>query len=224
MYHPIYHFQIAFKTKELLKPQPHPNHPQVRGMLHYYFQAGKIIKQYLEITDANLRLVDQAMITTDFYRHNHQFYQTYFPELIQPSLQTLTRHQLSPEQIKTVNNYFRKSFRTIKSQYALLAGSNISGAKADGFKSPIRCFSDSYQNINLTNVFDHYRYNPVQIDPHHLDIQETISLDYLLNHQQILPHFASYFYQANPSYRPYYQFQQNRQFNFPAAQLKTISQ
>lgn len=220
MSQPVYHFCIAFKTKSLLKPQPHPNQPQVSGYLHYYFYRSKIIKQFIEITSANIRLVDPKMIKTDFYRHNYQFYQSYLPDLISDQNQII-RHQLTKQQIATINQVFQNSTKTIKSQYALLVGSNISGAKSDGMKSPIRCFDGHYQNINLTNVFDHYHYQADQNDWSSY-IKETIDLDYLVKHQQILPNFANYFYQSNPKYDPYHIANSHR-FQFPQHQITTIA-
>lgn len=160
------------------------------------------------------------MVKTDFYRHNYQFYQTYLPDLISDSNQ-IVRRQLTKQQIATINQVFQSSTITIKSQYALLAGSNISGAKSDGAKSPIRCFDGHYRNINLTNVFDHYRY---QVDQSNWldDSKETINLDYLIKHQQILPDFANYFYQSNPKYNPYY-IANSHGFYFPQHQLETIA-
>lgn len=220
MSQPVYHFRIAFKTKSLLKPQPHPNQPQVSGYLHYYFHRSKIIKQFIEITNANIRLVDLKMIKTAFYRNNYQFYQSHLPDLISNQNQ-IARHELTKQQIAIINQVFQRSTKTIKSQYALLAGSNISGAKSDGAKSPIRCFDDHYENINLTNVFDHYHYQADQSDCL-ANVKETIDLDYLVKHQQILPNFATYFYQSNPKYNPYYIANSHR-FYFPEHQNATIA-
>lgn len=227
MYQPIYHFRIPFATKGLLKPKLDPNDICIAGTIHYYFSNQVIIKQVLEVERANVRTIDPMLKQTAYWKQlaNQQFHQKYFA-IYEHQATKIIRHNLSQWEIAKVNRYFKTCQRTIKSQFALLSGANISGAKADGKKSPIRCFDLSGvfndENLNLTNVFDQYHYRK----ENDFDLTNVVDIDieYLLTNQQILPNFNTYFYRANPQLKnPQSISQHQNRFQLPAKQQQFVA-
>ena len=114
------------------------------------------IDSYLELEKANFRLTDLKMIKpTAYYKKKAKEFRDQYldpwsnldPEMINKKI----LQELTDEQIKILNVFFKKQNTTIRNMFSWLSGSNPTGAKKNPNNSPIRCIDNDFFDCNFAN-------------------------------------------------------------------------
>ena len=160
------------------------------------------IDEYLELEEANFRLTDLNMITPTVYYKNKlvkEFRDQYLdqwsnhdPKMIKDE----SKHQeLTNEQIKIVNDFFKKQETTIKKMFSLLSGSNISGAQTNHKASPIRCIDNDFFDCNFANPLKKFQAKKAKLTKNYPNKLSTYTLidvwnkDLINNFKTIFNHY-----------------------------------
>ena len=161
------------------------------------------IDEYLELEKANFRLTDLNMITPTIYYQDplvREFRDQYLdlwsnhdPKIIKDKPK---RQELTSEQIKIVNDFFKKQSTTIKEMFSLLSGSNISGAKTNHKASPIRCIDNDFFDCNFANPLKELRAKKAKLTKKYPNDLPTYTLIDIWNND-LIENFKTIFIQYN---------------------------
>ena len=154
--------RIPFATKKYIKKEN--NGLLIRGNAYFIFDLYKkvFIDEYIEIIEGNYRITDYDIIKpTDYYKNKLfrnfrdnflDMYSNHNPK----EIKTVTHQKLKSNEIIEINKSFKEMHTTVKSMFACLSGSNITGAETNNKASPMRCIDNEYFDCNFANVIKHY--------------------------------------------------------------------
>ena len=168
------------------------------------------IDEYLEIEKANFRLTDLNMIIPTVYYKNKlvkEFRDQYLdqwsnhdPKMIRDE----SRYQeLTNEQIKIINDFFKRLNKTIKIMFSLLSGSNISGAETDSKASPLRCIDNDFFDCNFANPLKQFKAKNKELTKNYPDNLPIYTLMDIWNNN-LIDGFKEIFIKYNPDHEILY--------------------
>ena len=169
------------------------------------------IDEYLEIEKGNFRLTDLKMITpTDYYKKNKwikEFRDQYLDQWSNHDPKMIidkSRHQeLTNEQIKIINDFFKKQNKTIKSMFSLLSGANISGAETNPKASPLRCIDNDFFDCNFANPLKEFKAKNKELTKNYPDNLPIYTLMDVWNNN-LINNFKEIFSKYNPDHEILY--------------------
>ena len=202
--------RIPFATKGYIKKLP--NSIIIKGDAIFIFDTvyNHYIDSYLELKRANFRLTDMKMIKpTDYYKDKQvkEFRDRYLdpwsnlnPEMINGKK---ILQELTAEQIKILNVFFKNQNTTIRNMFSFLSGSNISGAETNPKASPIRCNDSEFFDCNFANPLKKFKAKNKELTKNYPDNLPIYTLMDVWNNN-LINNFKKIFSKYNPDHEILY--------------------
>lgn len=177
---------------------------KIKGKCNFliYLKDKSIVKQYIELEEANYRVTDYDMVKTSYWKQID--IKTFREKYIKTNkIEEKRRFEtLTETKIKSINDYFKyQSNTTVLRQLSYLSGSNPSGAKKYPKASPLKCIDKDYLSFNFYNPLKKYQ-NKKHLFNQNISLKliKKVSLSDIINSNQYLDNFIEEFYSYNWMY------------------------
>ena len=201
--------RIPFATKGYIKKLS--NSIMIKGDAIFIFDRynNHYIDEYLELEKANFRLTDLNMKKTYYYKDKHirAFRDQYLDPWSSHESQMIKGkkilQELTGEQIKTLNVFFKNQNTTIRNMFSFLSGSNPTGAKSNPNNSQIRCNDNEFFGCNFANPLKEFQAKNKELTkdyPNNLPIYTLIDVW----NNNLINNFKEIFSKYNPDHEILY--------------------
>ncbi|WPL39430.1 MAG4270 family putative restriction endonuclease [Malacoplasma iowae] len=194
---------VPFVTKNYKSSKE--NVHKVKGKCNFviFLKDKSIVKQFIELEEANYRVTDCDMIKTVGYWNNKdvRLFRKTFIKNDKPKKEKRFE-SLNNKEIESINYFFKnESNTTVLKQLSYLSGSNASGAEKNSKATPLKCIDKNYLSFNFYNPLKKYKINNHLFESDfNFDSIKIISLSDVINSNQYLENFKEEFYKYNWMY------------------------